>query len=163
MNVSFICRKCDEESRVELVAGSDEFCCPHCSRSYPVAPDALADGKLARCLVCSCDELYVRKDFSQRLGVTIVVIGIVASSIAWAFHRQYLTFGILFATALIDVVLYFMVGNVLQCYRCRSEYRRLAGLDEHEAFSLETHERYRQQEARLAEQEASQSAKARHS
>jgi hypothetical protein len=83
------------------------------------------------------------------LGVSIVVVGFIASSIAWGFHMIYTTYAILFATALIDVTLYFLVGNVLQCYRCRAEFRQLADLSRHEPFHLETHERYRQQAARL--------------
>jgi hypothetical protein len=97
--------------------------------------------------------LYVRKDFSQTVGVTIVVIGFVASSVAWYFRQPLLTYGILFATALIDVVLYVTVGNLLQCYRCHAQYRGVEGLDQHESFNLETHEKYRQQAIRLAQAE----------
>ena len=57
--------------------------------------------------------------------------------------------GILFATALIDVVLYVVMGNVLECYRCHAQYRGLPSLEGHEGFNLEVHERYRQQAARL--------------
>jgi len=101
--------------------------------------------------MCGCRELYVRKDFSQRLGLTIVVAAMILSSITWGFHWRYATYGILFAAALFDVTLYFSVGNLLQCYRCRAEYRGLSGLDEREPFNLETHEKFRQQAARLAE------------
>ncbi len=55
----------------------------------------------------------MRKDFPQRLGVAIVVTGFIASSIAWSQYMTLLTFGILFATALIDVVLYLIVGEAL--------------------------------------------------
>ena len=104
-----------------------------------------------RCLVCSSTELFIRKDFSQRLGVTIVVAGIVVSSVFWEYRMPYWTYGVLFATALIDVVLYFTVGNVLQCYRCQAQYRGVPGSENHGGFDLETHEKYRQQRARLAE------------
>jgi len=116
-----------------------------------------------RCFLCGCDELYVRKDFSQRLGLMIVIAAMVLSSIAWGFHRIYTTYGILFVAALIDVVLYFTVGNLLQCYCCRTEYRGIPELDEGEPFSLETHEKFRQQEARLAEAESSSGEVARSS
>jgi hypothetical protein len=65
------------------------------------------------------------------------------------------TYGVLFATALIDVVLYFTVGNLLQCYRCQAHYRGIPGLEDREPFNLETHEKHRQQKIRLE-----QSAKA---
>jgi hypothetical protein len=95
--------------------------------------------------------LFVRKDFPQRLGVTIVTVGLLASCVAWGYSQLYLTFAILFATALVDVVLYVFVPNALMCYRCGAMYRGAAGVEQHESFNLETHERYRQQKIRFAE------------
>jgi hypothetical protein len=93
--------------------------------------------------------LFVRKDFPQRLGVAIVVTGFVISCITWNYYLTYATFAVLFATAAIDVVLWFLVPNCLNCYRCDAQYRGLSGLDRYQPFNLETHERYRQQEIRL--------------
>jgi hypothetical protein len=59
------------------------------------------------------------------------------------------TYGVLFTFALIDVVLYLVVGNVLHCYRCQAQYRGVPGLEEHQPFNLETHEKHRQQQIRL--------------
>jgi hypothetical protein len=109
----------------------------------------VVDGHFARCLICGCRELFVRSNFPQKLGVAIVVTGVVASSVAWYYHMRFVTLGILFATALIDVVLYLLVGTLSQCYRCHAEYRGLEDPEQHGAFDLETHERFRQQAARL--------------
>jgi hypothetical protein len=84
--------------------------------------------------------------------VGLVAVGIIGSSIAWAYSQLYLTYGILFGTALLDLVLYWVVPNALMCYRCEAQYRQVDGLETHSAFDLETHERYRQQAARLADQ-----------
>lgn len=70
-------------------------------------------------------DLFVRKDFPQGLGVAIVTVGLLASCVAWGYSQLYLTFGILFATALVDVVLYVFVPNALMCYRCGAMYRAL--------------------------------------
>jgi hypothetical protein len=43
---------------------------------------------------------------------------------------------------------------VLNCYRCQAQYRDVPGLENHGGFDLETHERHRQQVARLAEKGA---------
>ena len=91
----------------------------------------------------------MRKDFPQRLGVLLVVIGVVGSSIAWYFGRIYWTFGILFATALADVLLYLLVGDALMCYRCGAQYRGAEDMESHGGFDLETHEKYRQLAARM--------------
>lgn len=155
MNVTFACPECDTTSRVPLL-GTDRVSCSACEWSRPLDSRVADTQGVEQCVVCGCQELFLRKNFSQRLGVTIVVLAAVASSITWAYHLQYVTYGILFAAALLDLVLYFCVGNLLQCYRCHAEYRGLAGLESGEPFSLETHERYRQQAIRTAEAQASQ-------
>jgi hypothetical protein len=100
-------------------------------------------------MVCPSTELFVRKDFPQRLGVAIVVVGLAASCVTWAWQMLVPTFAILFGTALIDVVLYIVMPECLTCYRCAARYRGAAG--PHGSFDLETHERHRQQRIRLAE------------
>ena len=112
--------------------------------------DAMEANRINRCFVCTSNDLYVRKDFPQRLGLMLVVAGIVASSIAWGYMHVYLTFAILFGTALADFVLYLIVGDALMCYRCHAEYRGVASLGDQAAFSLETHERHRQLAARAS-------------
>ena len=104
---------------------------------------------MRKCLVCPSNELYVRKDFPQRLGVGLVIVGVVGSSIAWYHAEVFWTFAILFASALIDVLLFAVVGDALMCYRCGAQYRGAAEIESHGAFDLEKHEKYRQLAARL--------------
>ena len=151
MNVTFACPECDQTTRQTIESTTRQVVCTSCQHTVAAALPSDAAEAINRCLICGCDELFVRKNFSQRLGLVIVVTAMVLSSIAWGFHWRYTTYGILFAAALIDVTLYFSVGNLLQCYRCRAEYRGLPELDQGEPFSLETHEKFRQQAARLAE------------
>lgn len=149
LQIAFSCRRCETPQQVRLADPSAQtFCCPRCEEEYPLAA-AIDAERLQQCVVCGCQELFVRKDFSQRLGVAIVVTGFVLSSIAWGMHQIYATYAILFATALIDVCLYLTVGNLLQCYRCSATYRGFSELGSHTGFSLETHEKFRQQAARL--------------
>jgi hypothetical protein len=123
--------------------------CPQCGDKRPRPESAWQEDRPVRCLVCGCNDLFVRKDFSQRLGVTIVVIGFVVSSAFWYYRIPIGAYATLFATALLDFGLYFFCGNLLECYRCHAQYRGVKGLEEYEPFNLETHERHRQQEARL--------------
>lgn len=152
MNVTFRCPNCDQTARVQFEADSADFCCPACSTTWTLPRDAMPGGRIVRCLVCPSKELYVRKDFSQKLGLAIVAAGIVISSAFWAWRLPMWTYGVLFATALIDGVLYLTVGNVLQCYRCQAQYRDVPGLNDHAAFDLETHEKHRQQRIRLSQE-----------
>jgi uncharacterized membrane protein len=84
------------------------------------------------------------------VGVLLVALGIVGSSIAWYYANLAWTFGILFATALADLLLFTMVGNALMCYRCGAQYRGVAEMESHGQFNLETHEKYRQLAARMS-------------
>jgi DNA-directed RNA polymerase subunit RPC12/RpoP len=148
MNITYACRQCDRGVRQDVLAG-EPLVCPHCGEKT-LPPATATDGAhIARCLVCPSTDLYARKDFPQRVGVGLVILGIVGSSIAWGYSRIYLTYGILFGFALLDLLLYWIVPNALMCYRCHAEYRQVEGLETHAAFDLETHERYRQQAARL--------------
>jgi phage FluMu protein Com len=155
MNVTFRCPHCDQISRAEFQAATTEIACPACRATWPIPDGAVTDATVTRCLVCPSTELFVRKDFSQKLGVTIVVLGIVISSIFWFYRMPYWTFGTLFLFALVDVVLYVTVGNVLHCYRCQAQYRGVPGLENHQPFDLETHEKHRQQQIRLKQAEKS--------
>jgi uncharacterized protein YbaR (Trm112 family) len=149
MNVTFDCPRCDEGARVDVPEGAKSLACPHCQHALRFPDGAWKDGQLSRCVVCPSTDLFLRKDFPQSLGVGVVVLGIVSSTIAYYFGHIYLTFACLFACAAIDFVLYHIVGQALVCYRCHTHYRLLAGLDAHSPFNLETHERYRQEAARL--------------
>lgn len=151
MNVTFRCPECDQPAFAEFGPSSREIACSRCAVRFTIPPGSVTDKKLLHCLICPSTELFIRKDFPQVLGVAIVVLAAVVSSIFWYLHMTWWTYGTLFSAAFIDLLLYLCVGNQLQCYRCQAQYRAVPGLDDHEAFDLETHEKYRQQAARLAE------------
>ena len=152
MKVTFLCPKCEAVVSQEITDHS-QLACRYCDFVQTLPAGACEGDRLGGCVVCGGNELFLRKDFSQRLGLTIIAAGFIASSIAWAYYRKYLTFGILAATAVADVLLYMIVKDLLECYRCHAEYRGVAGLEDHERFDLEVYERFRQQEARLKEHE----------
>jgi hypothetical protein len=151
MNITFPCPKCEAANRVEFDPRATELVCQHCGQEMQIPNGAVVEGRVRRCLACPSTDLFVRKDFPQRLGVTIVTVGLLASCVAWAYSLLIPTFVILFATALIDVALYLIVPNALMCYRCGAMYRGAREIDEHGSFNLETHERHRQQKIRLTE------------
>ncbi len=75
-------------------------------------------------------------------------MGALFSTLAWAWHRPVLALGILMAFALVDLLLYTFMSDMLVCYRCRARHRRTAMQDGHPAFNLEVNERYLQLEKR---------------
>jgi hypothetical protein len=151
MHVSFTCPTCHHAVRRALASDVCELGCSHCGQQIKVPAGAIAENQIHRCLVCPSTELYARKDFPQRLGVALVIAGFVGSTIAWANYHVLWSFAILFGTALIDLVLYLVMGESLTCYRCHAQYRGFEQIERHGGFDLETHERYRQLAARLKE------------
>jgi len=157
MRITHACPACDATVTIDGIESLSELVCPACQATMPVPPDAFAGDpqrpRLTRCLVCPSAELFVRKDFPQRVGLAIVVAGLAASCIAWANRELLLTFGILFGTALLDVVLFFLMPDCLSCYRCGARYRgdgltTSPATDQFGGFDLETHEKHRQLAAR---------------
>ncbi len=114
MNVTYACCQCHRTNRQSLDDQSTRLTCNSCGHEQGIPEKAIQHGHLSRCVVCPSDELFLRKDFSQRLGLTIIALGFICSSVAWYYYAQYVAFGILMGTALIDVVLYLVVGNLLQ-------------------------------------------------
>jgi uncharacterized protein YbaR (Trm112 family) len=154
MNVTYRCPHCEKTVRTHFSAESSVLACPQCAKELKIPEDAVSDTRLERCLVCPSTDLFARKDFPQKLGVGLVIFGFAASTIAWANYLVFWTFAILFATALVDLVLYLVMGESLTCYRCHSQYRGTHEIERHGGFDLETHERYRQLAARLKDHPA---------
>lgn len=163
MRLTHACPSCDATIAHDGVEAATSVACPHCHAAVSLPADGVAwvgpDGtavaagqgavRLRRCLVCPGTELFARKDFPQRLGVGIVVAGLAASCVTWAWRLLVPTFAILFGTALLDVVLYLLMPDCLTCYRCGARYRGDGVAAGAGGFDLETHEKHRQEKARL--------------
>lgn len=151
MNVIYACPHCHATTSSPLDDQATTIACTYCNHATAIPHEALSGDQLHRCVVCPSKELFARKNFPQRLGVAIVVVGFALSCITWNYRWVLPTFAILFATATIDVILYFFMGNILECYRCHARYAGGTNLDDHGPFDLEVHERYRQEKIRLGE------------
>lgn len=151
MLVYFQCPQCQQVRRADVAAGAAALTCDGCHWSRAFQADARRDAVPAKCLVCGCDDLWRQKDFPQRLGLAMVALGAILSTIAWCQHMPVTALGVLLAFALVDLALFTFMKDVLVCYRCHARYRNLNFPDEHPRFNLETAERYRQEAFRLAE------------
>ena len=164
MRITYACPACQATTSIDGIENRETLDCAACGAVLPIPGDAIAGrgtpqpSRLQRCMVCPSLELFVRKDFPQRLGLAIVVAGLAASCVAWANRELLITFGILFSTALLDVLLFFFMPNCLSCYRCGARYTGdgvasdtndpADGGHQFGAFDLETHEKHRQLVAR---------------
>ena len=148
MQVIYQCPGCQQRVLNSLQQPDEAVRCDHCDW-HRAAPDNVSDNEAPRvCRVCGCDDLWRQKDFPPALGLVFVGLGILLSSIAWAWHMPGTAIGILMVFAVIDLVLFALMPDMLVCYRCAARHRRSEIPEDHPAFDLEISERYRQQELR---------------
>jgi hypothetical protein len=102
-----------------------------------------SQGVLQHCPACGCRELFARKDFPQRVGLAIVVLGAAAAVVMFAIGYVIWGFAVMGSVALADLLISPFVKRCVVCYRCRSEFRNLKIPRNHPAWDLATGEKYR--------------------
>ena len=141
--IQFKCRTCD----AEITTGAetrDRVDCRHCKASQEVRiPPSLRVSKIVEtCIACGHGDFYLQKDFNRQLGVGIVAIGILFSTYFFNRREPALAMASLVITALIDLIIYTLVGTVTVCYACHAVYRGFERNPKHEAFDLKKLEKY---------------------
>lgn len=141
MRLRFACPKCDLTNATVATA---QWNCRHCqhSGSFAVTGDS-AD----RCALCGNAELYRKKDFPQWLGMGLLAVACLLFYLFAIRYQYVIAWSILLGSAAIDGIIYYIVGDVVVCYRCGCEHRGIPsrGFDPH---SLATAEKYRQERLR---------------
>jgi hypothetical protein len=99
---------------------------------------------LNACPQCGCTDLFVRKDFPQKLGLGIVVLAAVCFLVLSARPTTfYLGAWVLVAAVAVDAILFLFVPRVTTCYRCRADFRDVPVNPALGPFELATAEKYR--------------------
>jgi hypothetical protein len=99
---------------------------------------------LESCPNCGCPDLFIRKDFPQKLGLLIVIAAAITFLVLAANpHRFYLGVWLLAGATALDALLYLFVRRITVCYRCRAEFRDVPVNPKHHGFELSTGEKYR--------------------
>jgi len=102
---------------------------------------------LTQCPQWGCKDLFIRKNFPQKIGLSIVIVAAVAFLwLASSRQRFYLGAIVLLAAAVLDAALYWFVPKITVCYRCRAEFRDVPINPDHEAYELAVGEKYRRRE-----------------
>jgi hypothetical protein len=164
VNVYFTCPSCDYPGRATSI--QDHWHCPQCDHLLSLeaelkpATPAEAGQVPERCRVCGNAELYKKKDFPHALGLTILALACITSTITYGLYDKWLTWTILIGSALFDGLLYLWVKDVIVCYRCNAHHRGVAPGSVVAPFELTVHERYRQERIRREQlqRESQQSA-----
>lgn len=160
MQLAFQCSRCEAVNRTNISTTKRDVACTNCDWSRTFAADDIETSSSdsgsdelmpKRCLVCGCEDLWRQKDFPAQLGLLMVALGAILSTIAWSQYRPVWAIGILMVFALVDLVLYTIMPDVLVCYRCEARHRHGKFGEEHPKFDLEVAERYRQQALRMEE------------
>jgi hypothetical protein len=146
----FDCLACGQTRDLADVGSGTASPCA-CGEQSPPNQAAIDGGRLLRCPLCGTDDMYVQKDFPERVGVAIVVTGVVLATIAWARYSWFGTFGVLFGAFAIDWILFHTRKDVTVCYRCLAQFRDAVENPAHRAFDLGVGERYRQERIRKEE------------
>ncbi len=110
-----------------------------CSQGHPLlnfqTDHFLQDGTLNQCPICGCPHIYQQKDFNRKVGVGLIVIGVLFA---------YFTYGIsLVLVTLIDWLLIRKVGSVGICYRCDGQFRKSDKVNDLPGFNLSLFDYYR--------------------
>ncbi len=149
MRVIYNCPSCQQTNQATVSEVTEKLVCGGCewTRPLPTAPQQRTHPTV--CLACGCRDLWRRKNFPQQLGVAMVILAAVLSTIAYARHEPIWSLGILMAAAAFDMLLFAFMPDVLVCYRCGARYLKFDPAGETPHFSLETAERHRQEKIRL--------------
>jgi hypothetical protein len=103
--------------------------------SPPPSSGVPGEGVIQTCPQCGCRDLFIRKDFPQKLGLGLVILaGISFLILAANPSTFYIGAWILVAAAAVDAVIYLFVGKVTVCYKCQSEFRGRLLNPKHKAF-----------------------------
>ena len=132
--IAFACPSCGGEATTGL---DGDGSCTRCEERprLDVSQKLREQRVVERCTACDSTQLYVQRDFNQRAGLVIVVIGAVLAP----FTPYYSS---LFVAAAIDAVLYMLLPEITVCYRCHAHFRGFAKNPEHEIFDLHIAEQY---------------------
>jgi hypothetical protein len=125
MNILARCPQCDAALPVNPADAPVAIKCGGCGRDIPLSltePVRTGQG-LDRCPVCGGNDFYGRKDFDPKLGLTVVIVGILISAAFYWFKRDLIAYSILAAATLIDLVIYRRLNDLSVCYRCHTEFR----------------------------------------
>ena len=149
MRVNFSCPSCQHSNGVTISEKSENLHCSSCTWTRPLPADERQRTHPQTCLVCGCKDLWRRKNLSQSVGVAVVVLAAILSSIAWYKHEIFWSYGFLMVAAAVDMLLFMFMPDVLVCYRCAAHYLKFNPAGETPQFNLETAEKHRQEKIRL--------------
>lgn len=132
--IAFACPRCGGEA-IASVDGRGR--CPACDAETQLdVSDAFRDGRVVeRCPACRGVQLYVQRDFNQKVGIAVVAVGAILAPFT-PFYAS------LVVALLVDAGLYALLPEIAICYRCQAHFRGFARNPSHQVFDLHIAEQY---------------------
>ena len=109
--ISWDCVECKRYVQVPA-ADQQELLCPHCRKT--AGQTKLLSEVFQSCPLCHCRQFYREKNFPQRLGCLIMLIGIILVPFTYGLSLPIF--------ALIDWLIFRRIPNMAVCYRCGAEF-----------------------------------------
>ena len=132
--IAFACPTCGAEATAGL-DGHGRCAACGAATEFALSPSLRDQRVVDRCPACQGEQLYVQRDFNQRAGLAIVIVGALLAPFT-PFYSS------LFVAATIDAVLYLLLPEIAICYRCQAHFRGFLRNPRHEAFDLHVAEQY---------------------
>ena len=132
--ISFRCPSCQGEARCGLDGRGS---CSGCGASPELGvPASWPESRTVdACPACGSRLLYVQRDFNQKAGLAVVVVGAALAP----FTPYYAS---LVVAVLVDAGLYLLLPEVTICYRCHAHFRGFRRNPAHQPFDLHLAEQY---------------------
>lgn len=89
---------------------------------------------IERCAAYDHGQLYFQKDFNRATGIAIIVVGAVFAP--WTYFLS------LVGVTILDYIVWWIVKNVIVCYRCQAVHRGYPANPALKPFDLVIHDRH---------------------
>jgi len=134
MEVQLTCEKCQSSIEVIPSQSATKVKCSVCDHIEDIHfSEAHESSLLKECPKCSRKDFYKQKDFNRKVGVFLFVVG--ACFVPWTYGFS------LVALWLVDLFLFSKIGNVVICYKCNTNFRKVSNSSEIAPFNHEMNDR----------------------
>lgn len=134
MEIQITCKECGSSVDVAPTMDADKAHCDVCGHDTPVKFTAAhMEDKLLECPVCERQDFYKQKDFNRKIGVALFVIAAILS--IWTYGLS------LVALYLVDLFLFRRLAMVAICYKCQTNFRSIANMQDIRDFDHEMNDR----------------------
>ncbi len=134
MEVQITCNSCGSSIDIYPDIKAHQAQCEVCKTIQTVSFNSEHEASILKdCPVCTRQDFYKQKDFNRKIGVALFIIAAILS--IWTYGLS------LVALYLVDLFLFRKLAMVAICYKCRTNFRKVANMDEIRDYDHEMNDR----------------------